>query len=148
MADLTLIPEVLKAGTYPLPSSKKTDPYILYAWLAICESIAVAKEEDRSFDAAALELKTGKLEQVAATPVNFAGMQQVLSDCGIRFHLLPPFQKLQVRGFVKRNQNGTYILIMPKAEDRVNQFKTNLYKLLEQIKTEEAKESLVEYEIE
>ncbi len=82
VADLMLIPEVLKASDYPLPPSKKADPYILYAWLAICESLAVAKEEDRSFDITALDLKTEKLKEAANSPVNYYKLQQILPTPG------------------------------------------------------------------
>jgi len=146
VADLQLIPEVLKAMNYPRPPSKKTDPYILYTWLVLCEGLAVPNEDDRPFDPAALESEAGQLEQLTNTPANVAALRQTLSACGIRLHLLPRFQKLQVRGFINRNQKGTYVLIMPRTAKSAKQFKEDFYNFLEQIKTGKVKENLVEYD--
>ncbi len=127
VSNLMLIPDLLKAGIYPPPPSKPANPYILFAWLSICDIITVAMQKGEPFDAEKVKAIIPRLKEVVETTGSYKELQENLTGGGIRFFMLPPFKDLAVRGFVKTTASNSLVLIMPDQRKNNENFYTDFF---------------------
>ena len=66
VSSLKRIPEISQVGAYRIASAANVDPYILFTWLRMCDSITDDQEIERKLDIA--ELK-GKIPLIERTDV-------------------------------------------------------------------------------
>lgn len=133
VSNLSLIPDLLKAGIYPIPSTKPENPYILYAWLNLCDIITAALQQGEPFKAEKVKAIIPRLQEVVETTGSYKELQENLTGCGIWFFMLPPFKDVAVRGFVNKTAGNSYVLIMPDQRKINENFYTDFFNQLNAI---------------
>lgn len=127
VSNLLLIPDLLQAGIYPPPPTKPSNPYILYAWLNLCDIITAAMQQGEPFKSEKVKAIIPKLQKIVETSGSYKELQENLTDCGIWFFILPPFKDAAVRGFVKKTASNSYVLIMPDQRKNNENFYTDFF---------------------
>ena len=127
VSNLSLIPVLLKAGIYPPPPTKPANPYILYAWLNLCDIITAALQQGEPFKAEKVKAIIPRLKEVVETTGSYKELQDHLTGCGIWYFMLPPFKDVAVRGFVKKTAGNSYVLIMPDQRKNNENFYTDFF---------------------
>lgn len=147
VSNLTIIPDVLKAGVSPPPPSKNRNTYVLFAWLGVCDMIAAVMKTGEPFAAEKLKANLSLLKETVETTGSFTELQQILLACGIWFFLLPLFKGTGTSGFVKKTAGNSFVLIMTDYRGDKDKFSAGLFHFLKTISDNIVKDKLVEYEL-
>lgn len=128
--NLTEIPNMTYDAAYRAQLSVKIDPFVLFAWQALCVKMT---EDIKIVD----KLDTGKLEQEVASikslmfwPTKYIEekLRETFASCGIAFAIAPYFKGAPVQGFIKKNRvTGKTILCMTKRRRRKDIFWFTLF---------------------
>ncbi|MDR3076268.1 MAG: ImmA/IrrE family metallo-endopeptidase, partial [Synergistaceae bacterium] len=112
--NLTVIPSLQINAAFRASNSNAINPYILFAWIKLCE-MAVS----RQFLQGSLDLERLKDSLPAIRHLMFAdaGVLQkelagIFGGCGIKFCIVPNFKGAPVQGFIEKNADNEMILCM------------------------------------
>ncbi|MGN1116871.1 MAG: HigA family addiction module antitoxin [Candidatus Ornithomonoglobus sp.] len=115
ISDLTNINTLAYNASFRIGTSDSVDQYILYTWIKFCELLS-AKKTTKT------ELNTDKLKSVlpqiralmSVEDINIAlsKLTEILSDCGIIFHIVKNVQGAPVQGFIEKRTDGRAILFL------------------------------------
>ena len=145
VSNLSLIPDLLKAGIYSIPPTKPANPYILYAWLNLCDIITAAIPPGEPLKEEKVKAIIPRLQEIVETTGSYKELQVNLTDCGIWFFMLPSFKDVAVRGFVKKTTGNSYVLIMPDQRKSNENFYTDFFNHLTAITASNFKGHFIAY---
>ena len=112
---LTAVPSLNFNAAYRKSSAVRIDPFVLYSWIKICESLSqqalvncelnVQKLKEKIQYIRTLMLLKDPNEAVAKLTETFA-------DCGIKFGVIQHITGAPVNGFIEKTKSGDTILFM------------------------------------
>jgi len=119
ISDLTLMPHVSYNAAYraQVTSNALVDPYVLFAWQSICETETKDIAAKSALDVGLLKEKLAGIKALMFERINdgLQKLQNIMSECGIRFKLVRNFRGAPVQGFIKSvtdEESGSQELIM------------------------------------
>lgn len=148
ISSLTRIPEVSQSGAYRLASSSNVDPYILFAWLRICELISDRQQIEQKLDINKLKAKLNPMKSLMFENVNkiCSELKNHFAECGIKFSTAKHFRGAPVQGVIKTNNDGTLSLIMTIRRKFADIFWFTLFHEVGHIINRDFEDRLIDYD--
>ena len=119
ISDLTLMPHVSYNAAYraQVTSNALVDPYVLFAWQSICETETKDIAAKSALDVGLLKENLAGIKALMFERINdgLHKLQNIMSECGIRFKVVRNFRGAPVQGFIKGvtdEKSGSQELIM------------------------------------
>ena len=119
ISDLTLMPHVSYNAAYraQLTSNALIDPYVLFAWQSICEIETSKIKASSDLNIGLLKEKLAGIKALMSDSISNVRqkLQEIMSECGIRFNVVRNFRGAPVQGFIKDitdEESGRHELIM------------------------------------
>lgn len=119
ISDLTLMPHVSYNAAYraQLTSNALIDPYVLFAWQSICEIETRKIKASSALNTRLLKEKLAGIKALMFDKISdgLQKLQDIMSECGIRFNVVRNFRGAPVQGFIKDitdEESGRHELIM------------------------------------
>ena len=119
ISDLTLMPHASYNDAYraQLTSNALIDPYVLFAWQSICEIETRKIKASSALNTRLLKEKLAGIKALMFDKISdgLQKLQDIMSECGIRFNVVRNFRGAPVQGFIKDitdEESGRHELIM------------------------------------
>ncbi len=151
VSNLDSIPSIVSAGAFRAQTSVKYDPYVLFAWLKICESLSEKIEteyvphEEQIEKLLTLCPKIKELSLISQEKF-ITELQNYFSSCGIAFVIIPAFEGAPVQGFIKTNQDGKTTIGMTFRQKRADIFWFTLFHEIGHFINGDSKQKFIDFE--
>jgi len=148
VSSLVRIPEISQAGAYRLAVADNVDPYVLFAWLRMCDLITKRQQANQNLNIERLRSKLHLIRRLTFEDVNtiHLRLKEHFAECGIKFAVIKHFTGAPVQGVIKRNHDGTLNLIMTVRRKFADVFWFTLFHEIGHIINGDIKDRLVDYE--
>ena len=112
--NLTVIPNLQIAAAFRASNSKPMNPYVMFAWVKLCEMTVAKLRVMKTLDIELLKSSITKMKQLmfAEACVMQKQLTSILMDCGIKFSIVPNFPGAPVQGFIEKNASNEMVLCM------------------------------------
>jgi len=132
ISKLNLIPSLVSSGAFRAQTSVNYDPYVLFAWQRICDSLSEkieTKELPQADQITKLIDICPKIKELSLLPQEkfITKLQEYFSSCGIAFVIAPSFKGAPVQGYIKTTQNGKTAICMTFRQKRADIFWFTLF---------------------
>lgn len=114
MSNIANLKEIVPEGALRLSSKSKVDPYVMGAWIRLCQIAGEKCNVSTKFD---IE-KIDELVVKAKTIMCNAGesiqksLTELFSEYGIDFSVVRNFRGAPVQGFISKKNDGTYQMVL------------------------------------
>lgn len=151
ISSLTSIPSIVSSGAFRAQTSIEYNPYILFAWQKICESLSLKietenipyEEQVKKLLVLCPEIKTlSLLPQEDFIPK----LQDYFKSCGIAFVITPTFKGAPVQGFIKTGQDEKTIISMTFRQCRADIFWFTLFHEIAHFINGDSKQKFIDFE--
>lgn len=151
VSNLDSIPSIVSAGAFRAQTSMNYDPYVLFAWLKICESLSEKIETEYVPQEEQLEKLLSlcpKIKELSLLPQEkfITELQNYFSSCGIAFVIIPAFEGAPVQGFIKTNQDGKTTIGMTFRQKRADIFWFTLFHEIGHFINGDSKQKFIDFE--
>lgn len=151
VSNLDSIPSIVSAGAFRAQTSVNYDPYILFAWLKICESLSEKIETEYVPQEEQLEKLLSlcpKIKELSLLPQEkfITELQNYFSSCGIAFVIIPAFEGAPLQGFIKTNQDGKTTIGMTFRQKRADIFWFTLFHEIGHFINGDSKQKFIDFE--
>lgn len=151
VSNLDSIPSIVSAGAFRAQTSVNYYPYVLFAWLKICESLSEKIETEYVPQEEQLEKLLSlcpKIKELSLLPQEkfITELQNYFSSCGIAFVIIPAFEGAPVQGFIKTNQDGKTTIGMTFRQKRADIFWFTLFHEIGHFINGDSKQKFIDFE--
>lgn len=151
VSNLTCIPSLVSSGAFRAQTSVNYDPYVLFAWQRICESLSekIEIEELSNEEQIKRLLKIcPKIKALSLLPQEefIPKLQKYFNDCGIAFVLAPAFKGAPVQGFIKKSHEGKTIICLTFRQKRADIFWFTLFHEIAHFVNGDTKQRFIDFE--
>ena len=114
VSSLARIPDVSQVGAYRLAKTVDADPYILFAWLRLCDLVNATCEIEQPLDIEKLKDRIPAIKKLMFEHINNIQLRlrELFAECGIKFLMIKHFRGAPVQGVIKKSEEGSLSLIM------------------------------------
>lgn len=104
-----LVPE----GAFRMAHNATIDPYVMGAWLRICQIIGEKSDIESSFDPQNVENLIAAIKKIMRTKCDVPKeLTKVMRDYGIHFSIVRNFKGAPVHGYISQKVDGTYQMVL------------------------------------
>lgn len=151
VSNLTSIPNLISSGAFRAQTNVKYNPYILFAWQKICESLSQEIEtEELPHEEQVKKLLAvcPKIKALSLLPQRdfISKLREYFSSCGIAFVTAPSFKGAPVQGFIKTGQDGKTIISMTFRQNRADIFWFTLFHEIAHFVNGDSKQKFIDFE--
>ncbi len=148
VSSLLRIPEISQSGAYRLAIVDSVDPYILFAWLRICDLITDDLQANTEPNIDRLKSKLSLIRKLTFEDIDtiYLRLREYFAECGIKFAIAKHFTGAPVQGVIKRNKDGTLNLVMTLRQRFADVFWFTLFHEIGHIIYGDIKDQLIDYE--
>lgn len=151
VSNLTCIPSLVSSGAFRAQTKLDYNPYVLFAWQRICESLAannstpIMSYEDQNKKLISI---CSKIKELSLLPQEkfIPKLQEYFSTCGISFVLAPSFKGAPVQGFIKTNPDGKTIISLTFRQKRADIFWFTLFHEIAHFINGDSKQKFLDFE--
>lgn len=114
MSDLSNLPKIAGAGAFRMSGNTSVDPYVLGAWIRMCQIIGEQRDIDTVFDKGRVpELIAGLKAIMMKSDGNIEDdLTSIMEEYGIDFHIMHHFTGAPVHGYVSMKKDGSYQMVV------------------------------------
>lgn len=151
VSNLDSIPSIVSAGAFRAQTSANYNPYVLFSWLKICESLSEKIETEYVPQEEQIEKLLAlcpKIKELSLLPQEkfITELQNYFSSCGIAFVIIPAFEGAPVQGFIKTNQEGKTTIGMTFRQKRADIFWFTLFHEIGHFINGDSKQKFIDFE--
>jgi HTH-type transcriptional regulator/antitoxin HigA len=148
ISSLESIPKIITTGAFRVSQSVKANPYVIFAWLRICELKTERLKVNKTLDVELLEGSIQKIKNLMfKEPKLFIPeLERIFAECGIKFILMKHFKGAPVQGVITNNNDDTLSLIMTIRGAQADQFWFTLMHEIAHIINGDIKKKLIDYD--
>lgn len=130
--NLSVIPQITYNASYraQVKTSTNVDPYVLFAWLRLCEIYTESVSLDTPYSR---ELLIGSIAEIKEILFEhdpneaIRKLKVIFAKCGITFEVVKHFRGAPVQGFIKPTEKGTVILCLTIRGKKADRFWFTLF---------------------
>lgn len=147
ISSLESIPDIVATGAYRVAAVDSADPYVMFAWLRMCELYTDKISEINPLNIELLIEKLPEIKKLMFIPVSklISSLQDVFAECGIKFAIVPHFKGAPVQGVIKHDVDGSISLIMTIRQKFADIFWFTLMHEIGHIVNGDIKKRLIDY---
>lgn len=148
VSSLVRISEISHSGAYRLAVADNVDPYVLFAWLRICDFITKNQTVNRELNVDRLKSKLHLIRNLTFEDVDtiHARLKEYFAECGIKFAIVKHFTGAPVQGVIKKNSDGSLNLVMTLRRKFADVFWFTLFHEIGHILNGDIEDRLIDYE--
>ena len=151
VSNLVSIPSLVSSGAFRAQTSVNYDPYVLFAWQRICESLSErieTKELSQVEQITKLVKICPKIKELSLLPQAqfLTKLQEYFSSCGIAFVIAPAFKGAPVQGYIKTAQDGKTTICMTFRQKRADIFWFTLFHEIAHFINGDSKQKFIDFE--
>ena len=151
VSNLTCIPSLVSSGAFRIQTRTDYNPYILFAWQKICQSLAANNSTPiLPYDDQVKKLNSicQQIKELSLLPQEkfIPKLQELFSTCGISFVLAPSFKGAPVQGFIKTNPEGKTIISLTFRQKRADVFWFTLFHEIAHFINGDSKQKFLDFE--
>ena len=151
ISELKSIPSLVSSGAFRAQTSVNYDPYVLFAWQRICESLSEkieTKELSQAEQITRLIEICPKIKELSLLPQEqfIVKLQEYFSSCGIAFVIAPSFKGAPVQGYIKTAQDGKTTICMTFRQKRADIFWFTLFHEIAHFINGDSKQKFIDFE--
>ena len=151
VSNLVSIPSLVSSGAFRAQTSVNYDPYVLFAWQRICESLSEkieTKELTQADQIVKLIEICPKIKELSILPQEqfITKLQEYFSSCGIAFVIAPAFKGAPVQGYIKTAQDGKTTICMTFRQKRADIFWFTLFHEIAHFINGDSKQKFIDFE--
>lgn len=113
ISNLTNLKEIVPEGAFRMSAKAKADPYVMGAWVRLCQIAGEHRSVTTKFDATKADKLVAELKDVMC---GNGAVQQKLEELfrkyGIDFSVVRNFRGAPVHGYIARKKDGTYQMVL------------------------------------
>lgn len=151
VSNLTSIPQLVSCGSFRAQTTAKCDPYVLFAWQKICESLSESIETENISPKKQVEKLISlcpKIKELSLLShkkfINL--LQEYFASCGIAFVIAPSFKGAPVQGFIKTDPNGKTTICITFRQKRADIFWFTLFHEIGHFINGDSKQKFIDFE--
>ena len=137
VGDLRVIPDITHAALFRArhKGAGDVDPYVFHAWRQMCIRLTEHAKTAPVMDIQKLgdSLPAIKHLMIYGEEEIPMHLEKTFAACGVAFRLVPPFEGVPVRGFVRRMADGRGMLCLTARRERQDVFWRELFREISQI---------------
>ena len=142
---------MVSSGAFRAQTRVNYDPYILFAWQRICESLSEKIDtQDLSLSDQISKLTEicPKIKELSLQPQEMfiSKLQEYFSSCGITFVIVPTFKGAPVQGYIKTSPDGRTIICMTFRQKRADIFWFTLFHEIAHFINGDSKQKFIDFE--
>ena len=147
VSNLTVIPSLQFSSAFRTSMSTQINPYVLFAWIRLCEVKTHDIEVTKLLDIEKLKNNILRVKNVMnSEPSDIDGeLRLVFSECGIKFHIVKHFKGAPVQGFIEKAASEQMMLCMTIRQAWADIFWFTLFHEIGHIINGDIKNRLVDY---
>ncbi|MDW7682105.1 MAG: HigA family addiction module antitoxin, partial [bacterium] len=148
VSSLARIPEISQTGAYRLATADNVDPYVLFAWLGVCDLISKNQQAEQELNIGRLNSSLPLIRKLAFEDVDsiHLKLKKYFAECGIKFAIVKHFTGAPVQGVIKKNRDGTLNLIMTLRRKFADVYWFTLFHEIGHILNGDIEDRLIDYE--
>ena len=151
VSNLVSIPNLISSGAFRAQTSISYDPYVLFAWQRICESLSEkikTEELSQTEQIAKLIEICPKIKELCLLPQEkfITKLQEYFSFCGIAFVIVPSFKGAPVQGYIKTAQDGKTTICMTFRQKKADIFWFTLFHEIGHFINGDSKQKFIDFE--
>lgn len=150
VSNITAFKDLCVEGAFRMPSNKSMNPYVLGAWLRLCQLRGTKHNVTTTFKKENMaELSRGIKKIMCSREKDFhADLKKLLAKHGIDFSIIRNFRGAPVQGYITRKTDGSYQMVLTIRGAYADIFWFSLFHELGHIYYEHIKESkrYIDYE--
>ena len=114
VSNLCNLKNIVPEGNFRISSSASVDPYVLGAWLRLCQMASENQKVSTKFDEENIDVIINGLKNIMRSQKNNTVhyIQALLSKNGISFSVLHNFRGAPVHGYISEKKDGTYHMVL------------------------------------
>ncbi|MHB1314852.1 MAG: HigA family addiction module antitoxin [Christensenellales bacterium] len=112
ISKLTDIPKVAFSGAFRIKEKTKTNVYVLFAWLKLCQIVTENIKLEDKLNIKKLIANLPKIKAIMFQPPEHiqSQLKTVFAECGIAFCVIKNFTGAPVHGYIRKNTDGTLMM--------------------------------------
>lgn len=151
VSNLVSIPSLVSSGAFRAQTSVSYDPYVLFAWQRICESLSEKIETEQLTQTDQISKLMGicpKIKELSLLPQEkfITKLQEYFSSCGIAFVIAPSFKGAPVQGYIKTAQDGKTTICMTFRQKKADIFWFTLFHEIAHFINGDSKQKFIDFE--
>lgn len=114
ISDIANLIKMVPEGALRLSAKSKVDPYVMGAWIRLCQIAGEHRSVKTSFDAEKIEELVVKAKAVMCSSEDSVqkSLMNLFSEYGIDFSIVRNFRGAPVQGFISKKDDGTYQMVL------------------------------------
>lgn len=148
VSNLERLSELSQVGAYRLATVEKVDPYILLAWLKVCDVLMGREHVHHALDLSMLRQRLPMIRMLTFEDIDTIRfkLKHYFAECGIKFAIVKHIPGAPVHGVITRNKDGTLSLVMTVRRKYADIFWFTLFHEIGHILNGDITDRLVDYE--
>lgn len=114
VSSLTNLKDIVPSGEFRMNKDMKINPYVLGAWLRICQISGEDRQVDKTFSKYDMNQLTAELKDImTAKNINIQkSLQDVMKKYGIVFSAMRNFRGAPVQGYISQKEPGVFHMVL------------------------------------
>ena len=129
ISNLANLKELAPAGVIRMSVKPKTDPYVMGAWIRLCQIAGESRSVTSEFNVDGIDELVSKAKAIMCSSEE--SVQKALSDLfsgyGIDFSVVRNFKGAPVQGYISKKKDGTYQMVLSIRESYADIFWFSLF---------------------
>ena len=123
------------------------NPYVLYVWQYVCESLATKIETNQLLDKELLKDSLPDIKKIMFVKAAsiYDQLVKIFAQCGIAFHIIKHFRGAPVQGFIKTMRDGRLMMALTLRQARADIFWFSLFHEIAHVFNGDANDRFVDF---
>lgn len=114
MSDISKLGDIVPAGAFRMSSNQNVNPYVLGAWIRLCQMESAGRIIEKQYDASRTNDLIGDIKKIMINrEANIqVDLRNVMRAYGIDFSVVKNFRGAPVQGYISRKKDGIYQMVL------------------------------------
>ena len=114
ISNIANLKEIIPSGAFRISPKSKIDPYVMGAWIRLCQIAGENRHVQTEFDTEKIEEIVAKAKSVMCTAGESVqkSLTELFGQYGIDFSVVRNFKGAPVQGYISKKKDGTYQMVL------------------------------------
>lgn len=114
ISNIANLKNIVPVGAFRMAAKPAVDPYVLGAWIRLCQLAGENRGIDTSFNEKKIDELTDEIKEIMCSrDANIQReLQEIMAEYGIIFSIVRNFRGAPVQGYISRKNDGAYQMVL------------------------------------
>ncbi len=129
ISDISRLDEMIPGGAFRLSSGKQINPYVLGAWIRLCQIEGDKRTVEVQYDSSRVDSLIVEIKQVMLNSESDiqVDLKNIMRKYGIDFSMVKNFRGAPVQGYLSQKNDGTYQMAITSRDSYADIFWFSLF---------------------